>query len=191
MPTKPQLRGGAASACSLIKPVCKDFVSVTPKNSLPEKVASGAGSARVAARAAPVAFAADDFAEFVWPSYGGIVSGGDEEAKVLNDLLQLGLELGDLENVFGNTDCAVGGDVDEHTSNNSIRGSSDGERTTGGGGEGEGHTASGEVGLACYTADIDGDATEEFVVLDSDLEGVSGRDLHATPVDDLQQYPEL
>ena len=47
--------------------------------------------------------ASDDFVDLTW-SGDGLADAAEEEARILDDLLRLGLELGDLENVFGNTE---------------------------------------------------------------------------------------
>lgn len=52
------------------------------------------------AAAAP---ASGDFDDLAWSS-DGVADAAEEEARILDDLLRLGLELGDLEDVFGNTE---------------------------------------------------------------------------------------
>ncbi|CAM9408702.1 unnamed protein product, partial [Laminaria digitata] len=61
-------------------------------------------AAPAAAGAAAVAPAAsEDFVGLAWSS-DGLADAAEEEARILEDLLRLGLELGDLEDVFGNTE---------------------------------------------------------------------------------------
>lgn len=133
--------------------------------------------------AAPVAFATDEFADFGWP-------GDDEthlaEEEELDDLLRLGLELGDLECVFGNTDLncdTAARDAEEGDFEKAGDGGSDKE---GGATEellldadGEGGKDGG-WGTEPY---LEGGATEELL-LDADLQGARLQKhyfRHATP----------
>lgn len=70
-----------------------------------EKEAPPAAAAAAAAEAAEAAAApaSEDFVGLAWSS-DGLTDAAEEEARILDDLLRLGLELGDLEDVFGNTE---------------------------------------------------------------------------------------
>ncbi|CAM9691267.1 unnamed protein product [Ectocarpus sp. 4 AP-2014] len=89
----------ASSACSLVTKHNERATDTGLSFETPKKWAPLQEPPKVVA--APVAFATDEFAGFAWP--------GDDETNLpeeeeLDDLLRLGLELGDLECVFGNTD---------------------------------------------------------------------------------------
>ncbi|CAM9525535.1 unnamed protein product, partial [Ectocarpus sp. 12 AP-2014] len=89
----------ASSACSLVTKHNERATDTSLSFETPKKWAPLQAPPKVVA--APVAFATDEFADFGWP--------GDDETNLaekeeLDDLLRLGLELGDLECVFGNTD---------------------------------------------------------------------------------------
>lgn len=65
--------------------------------------AAAAASAAAEASEAAAAPASEDFVGLAWSS-DGLTDAAEEEARILDDLLRLGLELGDLEDVFGNTE---------------------------------------------------------------------------------------
>ncbi|CAM9651651.1 unnamed protein product [Pylaiella littoralis] len=88
---------------------------------------AAAGAAGAGAAAPPVAFSTDEFDCFCWPGSDSGESAGDDETRVLNDLLRLGLEFGDLESVFGNTECAEGrsDSLDDEAETRGVVGSED------------------------------------------------------------------
>ncbi|CAM9415687.1 unnamed protein product [Hapterophycus canaliculatus] len=189
MPGNRLLRGGIPSSCSLINPR-KDFV--TPKNNFelePDKrgLAPAPVAAPAADHAAPVAFATDDFAELVWPSNLGTISAEDEEAEVLNDLLHLGLELGDLESVFGDTDCAPTSRSSSSSSADvDVAGEGEAKAEVEAEGEGECTILEAEERVTSYMENCEEGAVEELVLLDADLQDalLSLGDLEPEPTED-------
>ncbi|CAM9293327.1 unnamed protein product [Ectocarpus sp. 8 AP-2014] len=151
----------ASSACSLVIKHNERATDTGLSFETPKKWAPLQAPPKVAA--APVAFATDEFYDFGWP-------GEDEtnlaEEKELDDLLRLGLELGDLECVFGNTDLncdTADDDAEEGDSENAGDGGSDK-----GGGWGKEPYLAGDGGWGTEP-NLEGGATEELL-LDADLQ---------------------
>lgn len=124
-------------------------------------------AAAAAAASATTVFAAaatDEFDCFSWSGSEGRESAEEEETRVLNDLLRLGLEFGDLESVFGT-----------HT-HPQLEGTS-----SSGGCWSSVHHAAETRGVAESEEEVvrcvddgryaDGDDNEDLFLLDADLEG--------------------
>ncbi|CAM9748798.1 unnamed protein product [Ectocarpus sp. 12 AP-2014] len=167
----------ASSACSLVTKHNERATDTRLSFETPKKWAPLQAPPKVVA--APVAFATDDFADFGWP--------GDDETNMaekeeLDDLLRLGLELGDLECVFGNTDlnCDTADDDAEERDFEDV---GDGGSDKGGGWGKEPYLAggateelpldadggSGKAGRWAKEPYLEGGATEELL-LDADLQ---------------------
>ncbi|CAN0204644.1 unnamed protein product [Ectocarpus sp. 6 AP-2014] len=156
--------GVASSACSLVTKHNERATDTGLSFETPKKWAPLQAPPKVVV--APVAFAADEFADFGWP-------GNDEtnlaEEEELDDLLRLGLELGDLECVFGNTDlkCDTAEDDAEEGDFEKFENAGDGGRDRGAGCDKEPYLAgTGGGGEEPY---LEGGATEELL-LDADLQ---------------------
>ncbi|CAB1115085.1 unnamed protein product [Ectocarpus sp. CCAP 1310/34] len=167
----------ASSACSLVTKHNEGATDTGLPFETPKKWAPLQAPPKVIA--APVAFATDEFADFGWP--------GDDETKLaekeeLDDLLRLGLELGDLECVFGNTDlnCDT---ADDDAEEGDFENAGDGGSDRGGGWGKEPYFAGGATEELLLDTDdgggkdggwgkepyLEGGATEELL-LDADLQ---------------------
>lgn len=117
---------------------------------------------------AAVAVATGNFFDLGWPS-DELTNAAEEEARILDDLLRLGLELGDLEEVFGNTevdDCVGSRGSEEEEAEGYAGNDGDNDRSS----DRSLDADSSDTEACCCVQECCEEDAEELL-LDSDLQG--------------------